>query len=593
LTDTSGFVGPLTGNVTGAASGNLSLSGGTLTGALTDSSGFIGPLTGNVTGTASGNLPLSGGTLNGTLTDSSGFIGPLTGNVTGNCSGSAASFTASLSGDVTGTQSSTSVGKVNGAALPVSKTIVGTNSSGQIVDATSATISNNTTGAAGSVTGETFPASGILVGTTDTQTLTNKTLTSPTLTSPALGTPASGNLANCTFPTLNQNTTGTAANVNGTVAIANGGTGQTTQAAALTALAGSQTSGYYLRSNGTNTLLSAIQAGDVPTLNQNTTGTAAGLSGSQTANYFYAAPNGSSGSASFRAIVAADIPTLNQNTTGSAGSCTGNAATATAIFGGAANEIHYQTSGSATGFLSTANNGVLVTSSSGVPSISTTLPSGLSATNLSLTTPALGTPSSGTLTNCTFPTLNQNTTGTAAGLSGTQTANYVYAAPNGSAGTASFRALVNADLPAAAGSQTTGTTSPTAPSSTSAYKMQGLAGSITPTRSGNVLIIICGTIIAPTGTTVNNGVMYQISYGAGTAPTNGATLTGTQMGIVQEWTNPVALSAAGDLHVPFSISVVVTGLTLNTAYWIDLAAESVTTASDIGFTKVGISAIEY
>jgi hypothetical protein len=31
---------------------------------------------------------------------------------------------------------------------------------------------------------------------------------------------------------------------------------------------------------------------------------------------------------------------------------------------------------------------------------------------------ALGTPSSGTLTNCTFPTLNQNTTGTASGLSG-------------------------------------------------------------------------------------------------------------------------------------------------------------------------------
>ena len=34
---------------------------------------------------------------------------------------------------------------------------------------------------------------------------------SPTLVSPALGTPASGNLANCTFPTLNQNTTGSAA----------------------------------------------------------------------------------------------------------------------------------------------------------------------------------------------------------------------------------------------------------------------------------------------------------------------------------------------------------------------------------------------
>jgi hypothetical protein len=40
--------------------------------------------------------------------------------------------------------------------------------------------------------------SGTVVGTTDTQTLTNKTLTSPTLTTPVLGTPSSGNLSNCT-----------------------------------------------------------------------------------------------------------------------------------------------------------------------------------------------------------------------------------------------------------------------------------------------------------------------------------------------------------------------------------------------------------
>ena len=43
-----------------------------------------------------------------------------------------------------------------------------------------------------------------------------------------------------------------------------------------------------------------------------------------------------------------------------------------------------------------------------------TLPSGVT-----LVAPVLGTPASGTLTNCTFPTLNQNTTGTAGGLSGT------------------------------------------------------------------------------------------------------------------------------------------------------------------------------
>jgi hypothetical protein len=39
---------------------------------------------------------------------------------------------------------------------------------------------------------------GIVVGTTDSQTLTNKTLTSPTMTAPVLGTPASGTLTNAT-----------------------------------------------------------------------------------------------------------------------------------------------------------------------------------------------------------------------------------------------------------------------------------------------------------------------------------------------------------------------------------------------------------
>jgi hypothetical protein len=49
---------------------------------------------------------------------------------------------------------------------------------------------------------------------------------------------------------------------------------------------------------------------------------------SKTANYVLAAPNGSSGAPTFRAIVAADIPTLNQNTTGTAATVTGAAQTA-------------------------------------------------------------------------------------------------------------------------------------------------------------------------------------------------------------------------------------------------------------------------
>ena len=66
-----------------------------------------------------------------------------------------------------------------------------------------------------------------------------------------------------------------------------------------------------------------------------TSGTLTGAWASQTANYFLAAPNGSPGTPSFRAIVAADIPTLNQNTTGSAGSVA-NAVTFTNTGGGAA-----------------------------------------------------------------------------------------------------------------------------------------------------------------------------------------------------------------------------------------------------------------
>lgn len=61
--------------------------------------------------------------------------------------------------------------------------------------------------------------------------------------------------------------------------LAQGGTSAATQQAAIDALTGTQTAGRYLRSDGTHSGLAAIQAGDVPTLNQNTTGTAANITG--------------------------------------------------------------------------------------------------------------------------------------------------------------------------------------------------------------------------------------------------------------------------------------------------------------------------
>ena len=58
---------------------------------------------------------------------------------------------------------------------------------------------------------------------------------------------------------------------------------------------------------------------------------------SQTANTFLAAPNGAPGTPTFRTVVAADIPTLNQNTTGSAATLTTPRTIAGTSFNGSAN----------------------------------------------------------------------------------------------------------------------------------------------------------------------------------------------------------------------------------------------------------------
>lgn len=138
---------------------------------------------------------------------------------------------------------------------------------------------------------------------------------------------------------------------------------------------------------------------------------------------------------------------------------------------------------------------------------------------------------------------------------------------------------------------------PAAASSTSAFLTQGLAGALTPAVTGNVLLTISGTINT-TATAAGTGVKYQIYWGTGTAPgsnhavtSNCGATTCTAVGTVQEYLNPTTVTAA-DVQVPFSISVVVTGLTVGTAIWIDLAAEAVTTASDTSFVNVNIAANE-
>lgn len=132
------------------------------------------------------------------------------------------------------------------------------------------------------------------------------------------------------FPTLNQNTTGTASNVTGIVAVANGGTGTTTPS--LVAGTNVTISGTWPNQtinasgggggSGTVTSVSVVSAnGFAGTVETQTTTPAITLTTSITG---ILKGNGTA----ISAAVAGDFPTLNQNTTGTATNVTGTVAIA-------------------------------------------------------------------------------------------------------------------------------------------------------------------------------------------------------------------------------------------------------------------------
>lgn len=85
---------------------------------------------------------------------------------------------------------------------------------------------------------------------------------------------------------------------------------------------------------------------------------------------------------SLQTAIVANYPTLNQDTTGSA-------TNATNIAGGTAKQVPYQTNANTTTFMAAANNAVLNTNGSGVPSLATTL-SAVSFGNVWATDPTTG-----------------------------------------------------------------------------------------------------------------------------------------------------------------------------------------------------------
>lgn len=113
------------------------------------------------------------------------------------------------------------------------------------------------------------------------------------------------------------------------------------------------------------------------------------------------------------------------------------------------------------------------------------------------------------------------------------------------------------------------------------YKMQGLGSgaTITPVGSGNVRVTIDGVHKAPTGSGLTNSI-YTIAYGTGTAPINGAAATGTLVGATCTVGILAGITPITPITLPFSKTVIVTGLSLSTPVWFDFQLK----ASNAGVT---------
>jgi hypothetical protein len=150
---------------------------------------------------------------------------------------------------------------------------------------------------------------------------------------------------------------------------------------------------------------------------------------SKTANFVLAAPNGTAGVPTFRAIVAADIPTLNQNTTGTAANVTGTVAIANGGTGAtsaaaALTALGAYPSSNPSGY--TSNTGTVtsvaaLTLGTTGTDLSSTVATGTTTPVITLQVPTASATNRGALSSADWTTFNNKGNGTVTSVSGTGT----------------------------------------------------------------------------------------------------------------------------------------------------------------------------
>ena len=400
------------------------------------------------------------------------------------------------------------------------------------------TFNQNTTGTASNVTGTVAVANG---GTGLT-------------TTPANGALDIGNGTGFTRATLTAGSGITVTNASGSITIA------ATNSGTVTSVTG--TSPVVSSGGATPAISLAASYGDT----QNPYA-------SKTANYFLAAPNGTAGVPTFRAVVAADIPTLNQNTTGSAGSV------ANALTSGTGISFSSGTTYNGSAAITVNNSLPMVYPGAGIPNSTgtawgtsySTTGSGTVvalATSPSFTTPILGTPTSGNFSTGTFtwPTFNQNTTGNAA------TATSATTATNIAAG-------ANLQIPYNTGSGATSFI--TAPTLSSTYLQYNGTGFTWATAAGlGTVTSVAATVpsfLSISGSPITTAGTLAISY------------SGTALPVANGGTGLTATPSNGQIDIGNGTGFTRTTLTAGSNITITNASGAITIASTGGGGGSGLS----